>query len=190
LRAVKIERVIYIRPVGTVEEDVIKLLQKVVSRYFDLTVEIMNNMAIPEGSFERSRNQHNSTKILKEILSEIPPDTFKILGVVDRDICIPILTYVFGEAQLGGKAALVSLTRLRQEFYDLEPDEHIFFERLHKETFHELGHTFGLTHCPQLVCVMRLSNTVIDVDRKGRTFCRACSDVLLSTIEEGGLQDG
>ncbi|MEW6719187.1 MAG: peptidase M54, partial [Thermodesulfobacteriota bacterium] len=78
---------------------------------------------IPEGSFEPGRNQHVSTKILKAILEEVPGDASKVLGIIDRDLCILILTFVFGEAQLGGVGAVVSLARLRQEFYGLDPDE-------------------------------------------------------------------
>ncbi len=136
--------------------------------------------------FEEKRKQYNSTKILGEMLREIPTDALKVLGIIDSDISIPILTFVFGEAQLGGQAAIVSLTRLRQEFYGMEPNRHIFLDRLRKESFHELGHTFGLYHCAEDACVMRLSSTIFDVDRKGSTFCRDCYLAMFSKMQEGG----
>ena len=149
------------------------------------TVRTMPSMPVPPGSFEARRNQYSSTRILKEMLGEVPQDAFKLLGVTDMDLCIPILTYVFGEAQLGGTAAVVSLARLRQEFYGAAPDRPLFLSRTRKECLHELGHTFGLIHCKSRDCVMSLSNTVVDVDTKGRDFCGQCRAVVSSETGRG-----
>src|SRR5659263_575623 len=105
------------------------------------TVQTMPSIPLPPESFEARRNQYYSTKILKEMLGEVPQDTLKLLGVTDKDLCIPSLTYVFGEAQVGGTAAVVSLARLRQDHYGLTPDRPLLLERLRKECLHELGHT-------------------------------------------------
>ncbi|TRZ99145.1 MAG: hypothetical protein D4R80_03695 [Deltaproteobacteria bacterium] len=152
------------------------------------TVRILPSIPVPPESFEARRNQYYSTRILKEMLGEVPPNTLKLLGVTDKDLCIPILTYVFGEAQVGGTAAVVSLARLRQEHYGLTPDRPLLLERLRKECLHELGHTFGLVHCPSRDCVMYLSNTVVDVDTRGRDFCDGCQTVVGSgtTTERRG----
>jgi archaemetzincin len=143
-----------------------------------LPVRVTGNMPVPEGSYERNRNQYNSTRILGEILRQAPTDAIKIVGIIDKDLCIPILTFVFGEAQLGGVASIVSIARLRQEFHGLSPDDGILFERLVKEALHELGHNFGLIHCSDRECVMYLSNTVRDVDRKKNTYCGSCDAAL------------
>lgn len=144
------------------------------------TVRTMPPIPVPPESFEARRNQYYSTKILKEMLGDVPQDALKLLGVTDEDLCIPILTYVFGEAQVGGTAIVVSLARLRQEHYGLTPDRPLLLERLRKESLHELGHTFGLIHCPLRECVMYLSNTVVDVDTRGGDFCRGCRTVVAS----------
>jgi len=171
--------------VGAIDDDILQWLRSDLHAYLDLPVKAMDSLAIPEASFLKGRNQYHSTAILKEILAEVPPGAVKILGLIDRDLCIPILTFVFGEAQLGGTASLVSLARLRQEFYGLPPDPSLFRERLYKECLHELGHNFGLIHCRTRECVMYLSNTVTDVDRKERTYCRDCDVTMLSKIETG-----
>jgi archaemetzincin len=142
-------------------------------------------MEIPASSFDPKRGQFHSTRILKEILAEVPPDALKVQGVVAEDLHIPILTYVFGEAQLGGVASVVSLARLDQAFHGLPRDERLFRRRLHKESLHELGHTFGLVHCHDRGCLMYLSNTILDVDSKGDGYCRQCMDAILSTLEPG-----
>lgn len=149
------------------------------------TVRTLSPIPLPPESFEARRNQYYSTMILKEMLGNVPRDALKLLGVTDKDLCIPILTYVFGEAQVGGTAAVVSLARLRQEHYGLAPDRPLLLERLRKESLHELGHTFGLFHCPSRKCVMYLSNTVVDVDTRGRDFCTGCQTIVASnTVTE------
>ena len=180
-----IGRNIYIRPVGAVDGRLLESLRGDLQRSLRLPVRVMGNMPVPEESYERSRDQFHSTKILKEILKDVPPDAMKILGIVDRDLCIPILTFVFGEAQLDGTASVVGLARLRQEFHGLPPDGRIFFDRLCKESLHELGHTFGLIHCRDRECVMSLANTIRDVDRKSADFCEECESVVAEKTDPG-----
>jgi len=168
-----------------VDPGILRWLQEEMGDFLWTTVKVMPAMPVPQSSFEAGRNQYISTKILKEILKEVPENALKLLGVTDKDLCIPILTYVFGEAQLGGTAGIVSLARLRQEFYGARPDHSMLQERLRKECLHELGHTFGLIHCSSRDCVMYLSNTVVDVDTKGRAFCKACQAVVSSKTGAG-----
>jgi archaemetzincin len=171
--------------VGPVDNTLLPVLKADLQKHLNLPVDVLGNMPVPEGSYERSRNQYHSTKILKEILAEVPPDAMKILGLIDKDLCIPILTFVFGEAQLDGMASVVGFARLRQDFYGLPADRDIFYERIRKECLHELGHNFGLTHCPDRECVMYLSNTVRDVDQKGITYCQDCDSTISRKIESG-----
>lgn len=128
----------------------------------------------PREAFDPRRQQFSSARIL-ELLSALPkPEGARTLGVADVDLYIPILTFVFGQAQLGGGAAVISATRLRQEFYGLPEDEGLFYERCSKEGLHELGHTLGLVHCPLYDCVMHYSNSIEEVDLKGASWCREC----------------
>jgi archaemetzincin len=163
-----------------VDHGILEWLRNEMGERLMATVRTMSSIPLPPDSFEARRNQYYSTRILKELLGNVPRDALKLLGVTDRDLCIPILTYVFGEAQVGGTAAIVSLARLRQEHYGLAPDRPLLLERLRKESLHELGHTFGLFHCPSRECVMYLSNTVVDVDTRGRDFCAGCQTVVES----------
>jgi archaemetzincin len=102
------------------------------------------------------------------------PSAWRVLGVTSLDLYIPILTFVFGEAQLDGACALVSTHRLRQEFYGLPGDPGTLRERLLKEAAHELGHTLGLPHCEDYACVMASSHTVEWIDLKTSQFCAEC----------------
>ena len=128
--------------------------------------------------YSEERKQYHSTFILSKILTNIPNDAEKIVGVTQVDIFIPILTYLFGEAQLGGKGALVSTYRLRNEFYGLPPNENLLYMRTLKEILHELGHTMGLVHCQDYECVMHFSTYVEDIDLKKSQFCPICRKIL------------
>ena len=138
----------------------------------------------PGDSLDPRRRQHSSTKILRWILASGLPEGAKILGVTDVDLFIPVLTFVFGEAQLGGPAAVVSLARLCRTYDDRPALDALIEGRLLKECLHELGHTFGLAHCADGACVMSRSNTVLDVDRKRAAFCRDCRLRLRGLTEE------
>jgi predicted Zn-dependent protease len=84
------------------------------------------------------------------------------------------LNFVFGQAHMNGNVAAVYLPRLTQEFYGLEENENLFFQRVLKEAIHEIGHAFGLVHCPISRCVMHFSNSISDTDAKAKDFCQAC----------------
>jgi archaemetzincin len=134
----------------------------------------------PEGlssefAYNSVRGQYHSTEILKRLLQDPQAESWRILGVAEVDLYIPILTFVFGEAQLGYAGALVSTHRLRAEFYGLPKDPLLLQERLLKEAIHELGHTFGLPHCPDYLCVMSASHSVERIDLKQTNFCKACA---------------
>jgi archaemetzincin len=128
----------------------------------------------PAFAFHTDRGQYNSTEILSRMHSFASSGCWRLLGVTARDLYIPILTFVFGEAQMGDSCALVSYHRLRQEFYGLPPDDKSLHDRLCKEAAHELGHTLGLTHCDDYGCVMAPSHAVEWIDLKGSAFCDVC----------------
>ena len=126
------------------------------------------------------RNQYHSTAILQAMQPLAAPGA-RLLAVTSLDLFVPVLTFVFGEAQLEGACAVVSLHRLREEFYGLPANGRMMQERLVKEAVHELGHTFGLRHCDDWRCVMTSSHAVERLDVKGAAFCGECARVVAAT---------
>jgi archaemetzincin len=124
-------------------------------------------------AFDERRNQHYATAVLQR-LERLPGNGERLLAVTSFDLFVPVLTFVFGEAQLEGNCAIVSTARLRDEFYGLPPRADLLRDRLIKESAHEIGHTFGLRHCPDWSCVMASSHAVEVLDIKGADFCRDC----------------
>jgi archaemetzincin len=159
-------------------EGMLRRLGALLERDFRTTIRYRNPWFDPESSFDASRGQYNSTLVLRQLLEDPHEPADRTLGVTGVDLFTPVLTYVFGEAQLGGRAAVVSSHRLRSEVYGLPPDEALLFERLHKEAVHELGHTFGLLHCSSIGCVMRASAYAEEIELKRATFCELCGALL------------
>jgi archaemetzincin len=169
---------------GPVDEGVLERVRQRVEAAFDLSTQVAVVNGPPGDTLDVKRGQHLSTRILRWILTDLPTGAQKILGITDVDLFIPVLTFVFGEAQVGGPAAVVSTARLRRTFDDKPAPPSQVEARLTKECLHELGHTFGLVHCAERACVMSRCNSVLDVDQKRAAFCRDCRQRLEELIQE------
>ena len=161
-------------PVHLSQESLLIPLQEHISSTFHRETRTDTLLIDPSFAYDPSRKQHNSSLLLAKLIDMKPRDALRILGVTDLDLFIPILTFVFGEAQLNGPAAIVSISRLRNEFYGLPKNDRLLQERLEKEAIHELGHTFGLVHCRNDLCVMRPSTYVENIDLKPPQLCYSC----------------
>jgi archaemetzincin len=124
-------------------------------------------------AYDPERKQYLSSELLGS-LKKSTEEEARLVGITEVDLYVPRLNFVFGEADVLSGTAIVSLCRLRQEYYGLAPDEALSMERATKEIVHELGHTFGLGHCPNSKCVMHFSNSLADTDLKGANFCSKC----------------
>ena len=181
---------LYLAPEHGVEAAVLDVVEACLSVTFGLPIRRLAPFAHPSDAYDPRRHQYASTEILRMLKEHLPPDALRMLGIVDRDIFIPMLTFVFGQAQLGGAIALVSLTRLRQECYGLPPDPGLFLDRACTEAVHEVGHTFGLVHCHDAECAMSLSTSIEHVDAKAASLCPSCRRLLRDSIGDQGLRHG
>ena len=171
---------IQVLPLGSLPNAVLAELCGGLAEVFGSRCELLRAEPAPARAFNASRQQYSSTEILAGLAGRKPPDTSRLVAVTSSDLYVPVLTFVFGEAQLEGRCAVVSTCRLRQEFYGLPADPRLESHRLLKEAVHELGHTFGLAHCENYECVMAPSHAVEWIDLKSSKFCGACRRYLLS----------
>lgn len=172
--------------VGNPDQDVLDFLSLTLPEHLPGNCEILTEHLDAASVYDAARGQFYSTGLLTELvaLGKQQPSS-KLLGVTDVDLFIPILTFVFGEAQLGGQSAVLSNHRLRQQFYGLPEDVNLLFDRVEKEALHELGHTLGLVHCHELACVMHFSNSVEEVDMKPSEYCDQCRRRIIEAPKQG-----
>lgn len=171
---------IIIVPIGEVPGDVLAFLQNSLSGFYakyGIEVRLVGGLSLSkfQHAFDFERRQFLARYFLP-VLSYIRKDfnAKAALGVVNVDIYELGLNFIFGLAHPGLRVAIISLYRLYPEFYGNPPDRKLLKERALKEAMHELGHVFGLEHCPNPKCVMHFSNSIIDTDIKSWMYCEKC----------------
>jgi archaemetzincin len=183
---------LYIVPFGGIEDIVLETLKVRFEEEFGWEIKVGVMLNMPETAYDETRNQYEAIHVLRTVLENIPQDASRVLAIVNEDLFIPMLTFVFGQAQIQGKIALMSLARLRQEYYGLLPNSSLYLSRVEKEAMHEVGHTFGLVHCSEKQCVMALANAIQQVDGKKTEYCHSCTILLrdrLRSLETSGEKE-
>lgn len=181
IESMKQSKVIVISPIGDIPSWITEIVAKKVKKFFGFNTLIKPVLTDISFAFHTGRKQYHSTQILEHLAREAPPGTVKILGITDEDLFIPILTHVYGEAQLDGTACIISISRLVKgtgvDIIDTGSS------RIVKEAVHELGHCFNLRHCKDAMCLMHYCRRLEDVDKKISQFCRYCDIILTDSIK-------
>jgi archaemetzincin len=159
---------------GYFEKSLLDQLAVSVGREFRTTLNMREGHVDLSEFYDPGRRQYDGNKLLKYVASTPVPEDCKTLGLFNVDLFIPILTYIFGQAFLGGRTGIASLYRLNNECYGMPADDNLLIDRFRKEVIHELGHSFGLIHCNHSNCVMKSSTYVEDIDQKEHSLCPAC----------------
>lgn len=157
--------------VGPVASEILTYLCRAVSETLRQNCRVSAGAPLPGDAFNARRQQYSANTILHQLP---PGGAGRVLGVVDRDMYVPELNFVFGLADPQQRRAVIALPRLRETAYGRPENLPLFLERAAKEAIHELGHTYGLAHCSDPRCVMAFSNSLADTDYKGREFCSNC----------------
>ena len=172
-------------PLPPVQGEIVNSLVAPLQSVFHTTVRVdPPQESVMDEAFDISRGQFNSTRLIQFLLSRYNGSPSKVLGITSVDLFVPVLTYVFGEAQLNGTVGVMSVFRYDETLYGMESNPILSFERSFKEAIHELGHTFGLIHCRKYECSMHASTTVEDVDTKGAGLCNDCYTQIISSSSQ------
>ena len=172
-------------PIGNVEEPLLWSLKTALPQVFHTPCQVLRTVLDPAPAFHGERSQYHSSELLQFMRDIAGPQSWRVLGVAAVDLYIPILTFVFGEAQVGGPCAIVSYHRLRQESYGLPPNHELLCRRLLTESIHEVGHTVDLPHCDDYRCAMASSHSVEGIDLKESALCANCRLLVSPAIGSG-----
>ena len=171
---------------GPIDPDILQSLHTTLAKFLLLPVRVLHPKPLPPQTYHVMRHQYHATQLLEYLLGD-DSDALRILGITAEDLYIPIFTFVFGEAQLDGKAAVISMFRPRGDADGSTPPKSPVLGRILKLSLHELGHTFGLEHCREDGCVMGFSSNLEKLDRKNLAFCDYCQIMLTDYFRDHGL---
>jgi archaemetzincin len=177
---------IAIATAGRVDGEAASWIEGCLATAIGVDTERLEPLSDIDYAYDPGRGQYSSTLVLHDAIARVPGNAAKLLVITERDIFIPMLSFVYGQAQLDGPVAVLSLARLRQEFYGLPPNRALFLVRVRKEALHEIGHTYGLTHCSDTGCVMSLSTNIEQLDAKGSDYCDGCATLLHEAAAAAG----
>ncbi len=169
-------------PIGNVPEIVPKVVAAHISAHLKVPADVLSPLKNPEYAYDKTRCQYDAAVILEDIERMRFDEYKKVIGILYIDLFVPVFTHVFGEAQQGGKFALMSLFRLEKESSaDLRLGSFVL-ERAAKVALHELGHLFNLFHCEDKHCLMRFTGILEELDQTPLYFCRYCSAFLKDAL--------
>lgn len=159
-------------PLGRVNSTAAQVVAANLQALLDLDALVIEPRPEPAQALVVARGQYDAGIILRELAA--PPGDSLRLGLLSKDLCVPFLTYVLGESQLGGRAAVMSLHRLGEGEGGGRAPRHLMLERAAKVGLHEVAHVLGLEHCRTAGCLMRFSAGLTSLDRLKMGFCPAC----------------
>lgn len=177
-----------LQPFGTIENQLLLQVVNAVEKSFcKVEVDIQPAIPLPKSAYYKPRNRYRAEKLLDYLesyyASQKKKKYVKIIGLTGKDISTTKDQYydwgIFGLAYLDAGPCVVSTFRLRR---NAKSGKH-FMERLVKVVIHELGHTFGASHCPVKGCVMEdARGTIKTVDAGGVEFCSRCREKLFRVL--------
>ncbi len=161
-------------PIGSIEPEIQSAIASALRGAFRHAVEKGREILVPAEAYNKRRGQYLASVILDQLEERKPGRISRLLGVTEVDLYVPRLNFVFGLADAASGVGVISLARLREEFYGRRTERSVFLLRAGKEAVHEIGHTLGLGHCSNPRCVMFFSNSLGDTDRKESHLCTMC----------------
>jgi archaemetzincin len=188
------KKIIYLQRIGDIDPGILIVLKKDLKWFFkkyNIKVVILpDRLSVLDSEHDSEERKYDAIQIKKWLITHGKnKNYYRILGVMNIDISTKASKFLYGVADLPKNksfgVALISVIRLREEFYGWRENSAQFEQRVLKEAIHELGHTFGLKHCENL-CVMRSSNSLVDTDRKPPRFCEECAnriDIFIDSFE-------
>lgn len=162
-------------PMGEVPPLSVQVIAANITVYYGCPADVLPVLPLPESAFDEARLKYNAGIIINTLDALDFNGYSKIVGVISRDMFVPIFNYVYGQAVQGGSLALISLFRLNRNADGSTPPASLVFERAAKVALHELGHLFNLYHCNQADCIMHFSGAIEDLNKIPFYLCRDCA---------------
>lgn len=161
-------------PINAIDTGLLTRLGLCLEERFLYSCDVRAPLHVPKTVLNSVRKQLFFGSIVAKLTAAYEPRDEIVLGVTDFDMYKTSHQFIFGSSHAAQRCAVVSIHRLRSEFYGEKPDANALFQRLLKEAVHEIGRTLGLKHCFNARCAMYYSNSIFDTDNKHSQFCENC----------------
>lgn len=161
-------------PINTIDSGFLTRLALCLEERFLFTCTVERTLRVPRSALNGVRKQMFLNTLVTRVVASTQPLDGLRLALTDFDLYKISHQFVFGDASEEHRVAVVSLHRLRNDFYGEKNDENLLFQRTLKEAVHNLGHALGLKHCFNARCAMYVSNSIYDTDNKVSHFCETC----------------
>jgi archaemetzincin len=165
---------ISIVPINAIEASSLERLALCLEERFLFTCRVESTVSIPRTSLNSVRKQMFLNTLVSRVTATPATEGAIRLVITDYDLYKTSHQFIFGEGNEEQRVAVVSLHRLRSDFYGERSDPNLLFQRTLKEAVHDLGHALGLKHCFNARCAMYVSNSIYDTDNKLSHFCENC----------------
>jgi archaemetzincin len=164
-------------PLGPVDDRLLRVVAANVFALCQLPARVAKGGPLPSSAYAPQRQQYDAAALLKHLDGQRAEATLKkTIAVTAVDIFVPIFSYVFGEARLGGASALVSIYHLSDDLGKnaSKTTAAELYLRAVKVALHELGHLFSMPHCEDHRCLMHYADSLEAIDGTPLQFCRYC----------------
>ena len=170
---------IWLQPLGPMSNLELDFVARALRGHFDVDVARLPEQPLPHAAFYPPRRRYRADRLLTLLLGMMGPQRGgRILGVTAADISTTKEPYadwgIMGLATIAGRSGIISSFRCKRR----APTPVVATTRLGKTAVHEMGHSFGLEHCPNAGCLMEAYNGSVLTNDRASEFCARCRDRL------------
>lgn len=165
---------IVVVPLGEVDFMLVNRLATNIGPVFNRSVDILKGMKAPEEAFNVIRNQHYASIILQKLERIKANNKEQVIAVCEEDIYLPDEAYVITHYDSVSGTAIISLNKIRQEFYGLPEDDKKIYSRLYKLAVQQMAYLNGAAGCRNPKCIHYFSMNMMDIDNRGTKLCDIC----------------
>jgi len=146
---------IVLQPLGaSVPPAQLQAVSSAIAAFYAVQVTLAEPLALPKSAFYAKRQRYRAEKLLDYLVALGRKDARVTLGLTAVDISTTKAPYedwgILGLATIDGQSAVLSSFRCARQAKNAEHAR----VRFAKTAVHELGHSFGLEHCPTPGCIM------------------------------------
>jgi len=161
-------RIVYVQALGKAMPDAdVDMVVRALQAFYSVEVKTLTRVDLPKSAYYKKRARYRAEKLLDFLKQRKPEDGHRILGLTSSDISTTKGKIddwgILGLATIDGVACVLSSFRCKRLAKNAEHAR----IRLGKTAVHEIGHTFGLEHCPTVGCLMEDAlGSVLTTDRE------------------------